>query len=79
VATMPTDPFTQGTPGEQMVEDGRLLIEQVLRMSSGDEVANAVFALNEEDLRAIAMLLVADLHPAIPVALRAEGGQRHAD
>jgi hypothetical protein len=66
---LPVDPFKHSTPGEQMVEDGRLLLEQMLSMQTPDEVANAVFALEEDDLRALAIVLVAHLHPAIAVTL----------
>lgn len=72
MAELPADPFVRGSAGEQMAETGRMLIEQLLNMTSGEAVANAVFSLEERDLLAVVVVLMAHVHPSIDFALEAQ-------
>lgn len=69
MGTMPTDPFVQGGPAQQLIEKGVLIVEQLLDMSTQEEVVNAIFALDENDLLAVTLVLVSHAHGAIAAHL----------
>jgi hypothetical protein len=71
MAELPPDPFLHGSAGEQLVQDGMLLAQQLLNIASPDALMDALFALEERDLRATAIVLLILAHPAFPGWIRA--------
>lgn len=68
---LPADPFEpRGTRGQRYEATGRLLLEQLLNIHESPEIMDAIFALDEEDLRGVVVVLVASAHPSFEYSLR---------